>query len=93
MSGVTIGELVEDFMTHTETGNKITQVEIVPRAIVEEIIKLCKEGENEAKDEFAKAIKEITRTRAGEKCRVFKRIREYAEEALEKFEKGGADNG
>ena len=46
MNGVTIGELVEDFLPHTEKGNKITQVEIVPRKIVEQIIYYCESNAN-----------------------------------------------
>lgn len=41
MSQVTIGELVEDMIPHTEKGNKVMPVEIVPRKIVEDIIRLC----------------------------------------------------
>lgn len=78
--GVTIGELVEDFIPHTEKGNKITQVEIVPRAIVEAIIAECiscrietdKEGEiNEGKR------------------KAFSYIQTFAELQLDNFEEGG----
>ena len=43
MSQVTIGELVEDLIPHTEKGNKVMPVEIVPRKIVEDIIQFCVE--------------------------------------------------
>lgn len=41
MSQVTIGELVEDLIPHTEKGNKVMPVAIVPRKIVEDIIAEC----------------------------------------------------
>lgn len=41
MSQVTIGQLVEDLIPHTEKGNKVMPVEIVPRKIVEDIIAEC----------------------------------------------------
>lgn len=43
MSQVTIGELVEDLIPHTEKGNKVMPVAIVPRKIVEDIIQFCVE--------------------------------------------------
>ena len=41
MSQVTIGKLVEDLIPHTEKGNKVMSVTIVPRKIVEQIIYYC----------------------------------------------------
>ena len=41
MSQVTIGELVEDLIPHTEKGNKIIPVAIVPRKIIEDICDMC----------------------------------------------------
>lgn len=43
MSQVTIGELVEDLIPHTEKGNKVMPVAIVPRKIVEDIIQFCED--------------------------------------------------
>ena len=41
MSRVTIGDITEDLVPFTEKGNKVVNVEIVPRKIVEDIIKQC----------------------------------------------------
>lgn len=41
MGQVTIGELTEDLVPYTEKGNKIVNVSIVPRKIVEDIIAEC----------------------------------------------------
>lgn len=41
MGQVTIGELTEALVPFTEKGNKIVDVAIVPRAIVEKIIFFC----------------------------------------------------
>lgn len=43
MNQVTIGELVEDLIPHTEKGNKVVPVTIVPRKIVEDIIQFCED--------------------------------------------------
>lgn len=42
MSRVTIGELIEDVVPFTEEADKIITVEIVPRKILENLIKECK---------------------------------------------------
>lgn len=41
MGQVTIGKLTEDLVPYTENGNKIVNVAIVPRKIVEQIIHYC----------------------------------------------------
>ena len=86
---VTIGELVEDFIPHTEKGNKITQVEIVPRKIVEDIIEYCREGASHAQVIYMTTTLEIERIKAGREKSTFDKIRATAEEALEAFENGG----
>lgn len=40
---VTIGQLTEDLVPFTEKGNKVAEIKIVPRKIVEDIVKECKE--------------------------------------------------
>lgn len=42
MGQVTIGELAEDLVPYTEKGNKIVNVAIVPRKMVEDIITMCR---------------------------------------------------
>lgn len=83
MNGVTIGELVEDFLPHTEKGNKITSVEIVPRAIVEAIIAECISCRIEADEEGEK--------NEG-KRKAFSHIQTFAELQLINFENGGDDH-
>lgn len=92
MSGVTIGELVEDFIPHTEKGNKITQVEIVPRKIVEKIIEFCREGENKAGVTYMTTCFENERKRASGSSSAYVSIRAYAEGLLENFESEGEDD-
>ena len=50
MSQVTIGELVEDLIPHTEKGNKVMPVEIVPRGMIEAIINKCEEDKKSCCD-------------------------------------------
>lgn len=51
MSRVTVGQLVEDFIPHTEDSNKIVNVEIVPRKVIENIIAYC-----ESQADFSESI-------------------------------------
>ena len=52
---VTIGQLTEDFIPHTEQGNKALNIEIVPRKMVEMIIDYA-ESETNGVAEFAKLL-------------------------------------
>ncbi len=80
--GVTIGELVEDFIPHTEKGNKITSVEIVPRQIVEQIIYYCESNANLTSSyntaHYDNGWKDA-----------LNRVKERAEWLLKEFENGG----
>jgi hypothetical protein len=89
---VTIGELVEEFIPHTEKENKITQVEIVPRKIVEDIIEFCREGASYAQVIYMTTTLEMERIKAGRVKNAYDKIRAKAEEALEAFENGGDDH-
>ena len=40
---VTIGQLTEDFIPHTEQGNKALNIEIAPRKITEDAVDYCNE--------------------------------------------------
>ena len=40
---VTIGQLTEDFIPHTEQGNKALKIEIIPRKIAEDAVDYCNE--------------------------------------------------
>ncbi len=86
MNGVTIGELVEDFLPHTEKGNKITQVEIVPRKIVEQIIYYC-----ESNADLTSSHNTVYYDNGWKDA--LNRVKERAEFLLKEFENGGADNG
>lgn len=52
---VTIGQLTEDFVPHTEQGNKALNIEIVPRKMVELIIDYAK-TETHGVAEFAELL-------------------------------------
>jgi hypothetical protein len=78
---VTIGELVEDFIPHTENGNKITQVEIVPRKIVEQIIYYC-----ESNADLTSSYNHIHYDNGWHDA--MDRVKERAEFLLSEFEKG-----
>lgn len=52
---VTIGQLTEDFIPHTEQGNKALNIEIVPRKMVELIIDYAK-TETHGVAEFAELL-------------------------------------
>lgn len=47
---VTIGQLTEDFVPHTEQGNKALNIEVVPRKMVEMIIDYAESETNGAAD-------------------------------------------
>lgn len=47
---VTIGQLTEDFIPHTEEGNKALNIEIVPRKMVEMIIDYAESETNGVAD-------------------------------------------
>ena len=47
---VTIGQLTEDFIPHTEQGNKALNIEIVPRKMVEMIIDYAESETNGVAD-------------------------------------------
>lgn len=40
---VTIGQLTEDLVPYTEKGNKVAEIEIAPRKIIEDIIQFCED--------------------------------------------------
>lgn len=52
---VTIGQLTEDFVPHTEQGNEALNIEIVPRKMVEMIIDYAK-SETRGVAEFAEIL-------------------------------------
>lgn len=52
---VTIGQLTEDFIPHTEQGNKALNIEIVPRKMVEMIIDYA-ESETNGVADFARLL-------------------------------------
>ena len=52
---VTIGQLTEDFVPHTEQGNKALNIEVVPRKMVEMIIDYAK-SETHGVAEFAELL-------------------------------------
>lgn len=85
MNGVTIGELVEDFLPHTEKGNKITQVEIVPRKIVEQIIYYC-----ESNADLTSSYNTVYYNNGWSDA--LKRVKERAVFLLNTFENGGDDH-
>ena len=47
---VTIGQLTEDFIPHTEQGNKALNIEVVPRKMVEMIIDYAESETNGVAD-------------------------------------------
>ena len=47
---VTIGQLAEDFVPHTEQGNKALNIEVVPRKMVEMIIDYAESETNGVAD-------------------------------------------
>lgn len=85
---VTIGQLTEDYLPHTEKGNKAAEIEVVPRRIVEEIIKVCREkarlehniAERECKDFPDSSGRWYARSNANAS------IADFAEGLLEIFE-------
>ena len=88
---VTIGQLTEDLVPYTEKGNKVAEVEIVPRKIVEDIIEFCREGASHAQVVYMTTTLEIERIKAGREKNIYDKIRATAEEALETFERGGEE--
>ena len=52
---VTIGQLTEDFIPHTEQGNKALNIEVVPRKMVEMIIDYAR-SETHGTAEFAELL-------------------------------------
>lgn len=52
---VTIGQLTEDFIPHTEQGNEALNIEIVPRKMVEMIIDYA-ESETNGVADFARLL-------------------------------------
>lgn len=58
MGQVTIGELAEDLVPYTEKGNKIVNVAIVPRKIVEDIIEECEKEISKHTDSRAFSYKD-----------------------------------
>lgn len=52
---VTIGQLTEDFIPHTEQGNKALNIEVVPRKMVEMIIDYAR-SETHGVAEFAEIL-------------------------------------
>ena len=52
---VTIGQLTEDFIPHTEQGNKALNIEIVPRKMVEMIIDYA-EAETNGVADYARIL-------------------------------------
>lgn len=80
MSRVTIGQLTEDLVPYTEKGNKVANIEIVPRKIVEDVITKCQEEMEEAE------TSEVTDFHSGIWEGVY-RIQNYAENLLMEFER------
>ena len=52
---VTIGQLTEDYLPHTEKGNKAAEIEVVPRKLVEMIIDYA-ESETNGVADYAKVL-------------------------------------
>lgn len=84
MSQVTIGELVEDLIPHTEKGNKVMPVAIVPRRMIEAIINKCEEDKNSCCD--------VTGTKEAEDDAIVfsyaSEIIDFAKGMLKEFEEG-----
>lgn len=78
MSKVTVGELTQDLIPFTEKGDKIINVEIVPRKIVENIIVYCKMRSDKAFDDSS--LIDIGKRYA------FDDVIAYAENQLKMFE-------
>lgn len=83
MGQVTIGELTEDLVPYTEKGNKIVNVAIVPRKIVEQIIYYC-----ESNADLASSYNTVHYNNGWSDA--LNRVKERAEYLLSEFEKEGA---
>lgn len=83
MDRVTIGALVEDLIPFTEKGNKVAEVEIVPRALVENIIDYC-----EGIVEYAEQSAGIVTDRDQGTVDMARSVVQYAKRRLKKFEEG-----
>lgn len=80
MGQVTIGELTEALVPFTEKGNKIVNVAIVPRKIVEQIIYYC-----ESNADLTSSYNTIYYDNGWSDA--LKRVKERAEYLLSEFEK------
>lgn len=80
MSRVTIGQLTEDLVPYTEKGNKVANIEIVPRKIVEQIIYYC-----ESNADLASSYNTIHYNNGWSDA--LKRVKERAEYLLSEFER------
>lgn len=90
MSQVTIGELVEDLIPHTEKGNKVMPVAIVPRKIVEDIIAECDRLINLSTTSFGNdGTLELTQDYYKGVGNCAKDIKSFAVHFLEVFEEEG----
>lgn len=81
---VTIGDITEDLLSFTEKGNKVITIEIVPRKIVEDIIRFC---ESNSKLE---STNETMMYDNGWRDSL-RRVKERAEYLLNEFEEGGKE--
>lgn len=83
MDRVTIGALVEDLIPFTEKGNKVTEVEIVPRSLVEAVINYCN-----VVVEYAEQSAGIVNDRDQGMVDMAKSVARYAKHLLKEFEEG-----
>lgn len=74
---VTIGQLTEDFIPHTEQGNKALNIEIIPRKITEDAVDYC--NEILSTDPRKTVLDEV------------RKIRDYIELMVKTFEEGVTD--
>lgn len=80
MGQITIGELTEALVPFTEKGNKIVNVAIVPRKIVEQIIYYC-----ESNADLTSSCNTVHYDNGWSDA--LKRVKERAEYLLSEFEK------
>lgn len=83
---VTIGQLTEDYLPHTEKGNKAAEIEVVPRKLVEDIIEYCLKSGEICYDTGMSLCSPTIQERFFARSRVYEAIAQYAHELLERFE-------
>lgn len=79
--GITIGQLVEDLIPFTEEGNKVVNIEIMPKKAIQKIIAKCREIEYDNLDD--------TDPLQCERWSIANDIEIYAKRLINEFEKGG----